>query len=120
MSTENEALINTSDSQVVYGSSGGSSSASTGSNYTKTKAKGKYRVDNFLPCDPRRWMHRYLMLCLMCSLSFGKETEIIYIIFVQLHYFYCVHYYYYYLDIDCLVGRVLWVWLSCMVFFLSE
>ena len=80
MSTENEALINASDSQVVYGSSGGSSSASTGSNYTKTKAKGKYRVDNFLPCDPRRWMHRYLMLCLMCSLSFGKETEIIYYI----------------------------------------
>lgn len=37
-----------------------------------TYRKKKYRVDNFLPCDPRRWMHRYLMLGLMCSLSFGK------------------------------------------------
>ena len=24
------------------------------------------------PCDPRRWMHRYLMLLLMCMLSFGS------------------------------------------------
>ena len=24
-----------------------------------------------LPCDPRRWMHRYFMLFLMCTLSFG-------------------------------------------------
>lgn len=26
----------------------------------------------FLPCDPRRWMHRFLMLILMCFLSFGS------------------------------------------------
>ena len=32
----------------------------------------KYRCDNFLPCDPRRWMHRFIMLGLMCFLSFGK------------------------------------------------
>ena len=24
-----------------------------------------------LPCDPHRWMHRYFMLFLMCTLSFG-------------------------------------------------
>ena len=34
--------------------------------------KKRYRVDNFLPCDPRRWMHRFLMLALMCMLSFGE------------------------------------------------
>ena len=34
--------------------------------------KKRYRLDNFLPCDPRRWMHRFLMLGLMCMLSFGK------------------------------------------------
>ena len=28
--------------------------------------------DSFLPCDPRRWMHRYLMLGFMCMLSFGS------------------------------------------------
>lgn len=32
----------------------------------------KYRCDNFLPCDPRRWMHRFMMLGLMCFLSFGS------------------------------------------------
>ena len=28
--------------------------------------------DGFLPCDPRKWMHRYFMLVLMCMLSFGS------------------------------------------------
>ena len=28
--------------------------------------------DSFFPCDPRRWMHRYLMLGFMCMLSFGS------------------------------------------------
>ncbi len=32
----------------------------------------RYGVDNFLPCDPRRWLHRFLMLGLMCLLSFGE------------------------------------------------
>ena len=34
--------------------------------------KRRYRCDNFLPCDPRRNMHRFLMLILMCLLSFGE------------------------------------------------
>lgn len=34
----------------------------------------RYRCDNFLPCDPRRWMHRFLVLILMCFLSFGEEV----------------------------------------------
>ena len=28
--------------------------------------------DTVLPCDPRRWMHRYFMLFFMCMLSFGS------------------------------------------------
>ncbi len=31
-----------------------------------------FSCDTFLPCDPRRWMHRFLMVFLMCSLSFGS------------------------------------------------
>ena len=37
--------------------------------------KRRYRIDNFLPCDPRRYMHRFLMLILMCLLSFGKNDK---------------------------------------------
>lgn len=32
----------------------------------------QYALATFLPCDPRRWMHRFLMLALMCFLSFGS------------------------------------------------
>ena len=32
----------------------------------------RYGFDNFLPCDPRRGVHRFLMLGLMCMLSFGE------------------------------------------------
>jgi nitrate/nitrite transporter NarK len=42
------------------------------SNKNTNGRKRKYRCDNFLPCDPRRWMHRYLMLAFMCFLSFGS------------------------------------------------
>lgn len=28
--------------------------------------------NRFLPCDPRRWLHRYFMLFFMCMLSFGS------------------------------------------------
>ena len=35
--------------------------------------KRRYRCNNFLPCDPRRYMHRFLMLILMCFLSFGEN-----------------------------------------------
>ncbi|XP_019850662.1 PREDICTED: major facilitator superfamily domain-containing protein 1-like [Amphimedon queenslandica] len=72
MSTE-KAPLNSSDPQVLYGSSGFNGlSAIDGSANSRPQARSKYRIDNFLPCDPRRWMHRFLMLCLMCSLSFGS------------------------------------------------
>lgn len=36
------------------------------------KGNGRcFRLKNFL-CDPRRWMHRFLLLGLMCFLSFGN------------------------------------------------
>ena len=38
--------------------------------------KRRYRIDNFLPCDPRRYMHRFLMLILMCFLSFGENIKV--------------------------------------------
>ena len=31
-----------------------------------------FSCETFLPCDPRRWMHRFLMIFLMCMLSFGS------------------------------------------------
>ncbi len=31
-----------------------------------------FSCETFLPCDPRRWLHRFLMVFLMCSLSFGS------------------------------------------------
>lgn len=31
-----------------------------------------FSCSTFLPCDPTRWMHRFLLLFLMCSLSFGS------------------------------------------------
>ena len=34
--------------------------------------KKVYFLETFFPCDPRRWMHRYFMLVLMCFLSFGS------------------------------------------------
>jgi len=34
--------------------------------------KKTYFLETFFPCDPRRWMHRYFMLLLMCFLSFGS------------------------------------------------
>ena len=40
-----------------------------------TTPKKRYRCDNFLPCDPRRWMHRQLMLTLMGFLSLGEEAS---------------------------------------------
>ena len=33
--------------------------------------KKTFNIGTSLPCDPHRWMHRYFMLFLMCSLSFG-------------------------------------------------
>ncbi len=38
---------------------------------TSSKRK-RYGVNNFLPCDPRRWLHRFIMLVFMCFLSFGE------------------------------------------------
>ena len=32
----------------------------------------KYALENFFPCNPRAWLHRYFMLVLMCFLSFGS------------------------------------------------
>ena len=32
----------------------------------------RFSCETFLPCDPRRWMHRFLLLFLMCMLSFGS------------------------------------------------
>ena len=77
MSTEKVSLkFNYSDPHILYGSSGSNGlSAIDGSTNNRPQAKSKYRIDNFLPCDPRRWMHRFLMLCLMCSLSFGKRLK---------------------------------------------
>ena len=37
-------------------------------------SKRRYRCDNFLPCDPRRYMHRFLILILVCLLSFGENS----------------------------------------------
>ena len=31
-----------------------------------------FKCSTFLPCDPKRWMHRFLLLILMCLLSFGS------------------------------------------------
>jgi MFS family permease len=31
-----------------------------------------FSCETFLPCDPRRWLHRFLLLFLMCMLSFGS------------------------------------------------
>ncbi len=31
-----------------------------------------YALEFFMPCDPRRALHRYFMLVLMCFLSFGS------------------------------------------------
>ncbi|XP_064393937.1 major facilitator superfamily domain-containing protein 1-like isoform X2 [Halichondria panicea] len=31
-----------------------------------------FNCETFLPCDPRRWLHRFLMIFLMCMLSFGS------------------------------------------------
>lgn len=45
--------------------------------YNSGSSRKRYRVDNFLPCDPRRWMHRFIMLAFMCMLSFGK-CEVVY------------------------------------------
>ena len=75
MSTE-KVPLNSSGPQVLYGSSGSNGlRAIDGSSDSRPQTKSKYRIDNFLPCDPRRWMHRFLMLCLMCSLSFGKRER---------------------------------------------
>lgn len=77
MSTEKSLLYDQSE-QNMYGGAGkdNGSISSLPDDYTpagtKSRQKKKYRVDNFLPCDPRRWLHRYLMLILMCFLSFGK------------------------------------------------
>lgn len=32
----------------------------------------RFSCETFLPCDPRRWMHRFMLLFLMCMLSFGS------------------------------------------------
>lgn len=39
---------------------------------TPVPAQKTYFLEYFLPCDPRRFMHRYFMLVLMCFLSFGS------------------------------------------------
>lgn len=36
------------------------------------EAEKYYALEFFLPCDPRRFLHRYFMLALMCFLSFGS------------------------------------------------
>jgi hypothetical protein len=38
----------------------------------KLDSSGGFSCETFLPCDPRRWLHRFLLLFLMCSLSFGS------------------------------------------------
>ena len=75
ISTE-KVPLNSSEPQILYGSSGSNGlRAIDGSTDSRAQTKSKYRIDNFLPCDPRRWMHRFLMLCLMCFLSFGKRER---------------------------------------------
>ena len=39
--------------------------------------KKRYGLRNFILCDPRHFIHRFIMLGFMCFLSFGKCIYII-------------------------------------------
>lgn len=78
MSTEKEHLVPGNQVGTNYGGSYTRSIETMPDNYTvnsdlsNSNKRRKYRLDNFLPCDPRRWLHRFLMLAFMCFLSFGE------------------------------------------------
>lgn len=78
MSTEKEHLVSGNQLGPNYGGSETRSietmpdSYTVNSDLTNKIKRRKYRLDNFFPCDPRRWFHRFLMLGFMCFLSFGE------------------------------------------------
>lgn len=73
--TERDSLLGSGSEKPNYVQSASNdvsdSSTSTDTQEDHVQLTG---IGGSLACDPRRWLHRYLVLIFMCLLSFGKSV----------------------------------------------